>query len=54
LWSSILGTNKTQVAGAVEALIKVLTDLKENLGECEMAYTFDRAANFASALRKSQ
>ena len=52
LWSSILGTNKTQVAGAVEALIKVLTDLKENLGECEMAYTFDRAARFALELRQ--
>lgn len=51
LWTSILSTNKTQVAQAVDSLIAVLLQLKQNLGECEMAYTFEEAAAFASAIR---
>jgi prephenate dehydrogenase len=52
LWSSILSTNKTQVAEALDSLVNVLLELKANLGEREMAYTFDQAAAFASAIRK--
>jgi prephenate dehydrogenase len=52
LWNSILSTNKTQVAQAVDSLVKVLLELKANLGEREMANTFDQAAGFASSIRK--
>jgi prephenate dehydrogenase len=52
LWKSILHTNKTQVAEAVDSLIQVLLGLKANLGEREMAYTFEQATAFAAAIRR--
>jgi prephenate dehydrogenase len=52
LWHSILGTNKAQVAQAVDSLLKVLLELKAELGEREIAHTFHQAAAFASAIRK--
>ncbi len=52
LWNSILSTNKTQVTEAVDCVVKVLTELKASLGECEMANTFHEASSFASAIRK--
>ena len=51
LWSSILGTNRTQVSIAVDEFLKVLTDLRANLGECEIADTFEEAGKFASKIR---
>ena len=52
LWNSILLTNKTQVAEAVDSLVQVLLGLKASLGEREMANTFRHAAAFASTIRK--
>jgi prephenate dehydrogenase len=52
LWDSILSSNKTQVGEAVDSLVKVLMELKANLGECEIAHTFDQAALFASTIRQ--
>jgi prephenate dehydrogenase len=51
LWNSILCTNKTQVAEAVDSLVEVLLGLKGSLGEREMANTFGEATAFAEAIR---
>jgi len=40
------------VGEAVDSLLQVLLELKANLGECEMANTFEQAAAFASTIRK--
>jgi len=52
LWESILATNKTAVREAVEAFLKVLTELKATIGERELAHTFEHSAEFAKALRE--
>jgi prephenate dehydrogenase len=52
LWNSILGTNKNQVGQAIDALVQVLLGLKANLGESEIAYTFNQATTFAASIRK--
>lgn len=52
LWTSILQTNKNQVSEAIEALVQVLLGLKADLGESELAYTFDQATAFAASIRK--
>jgi prephenate dehydrogenase len=52
LWNSILGTNKNQVGQAIDALVQVLLGLKANLGESEIAYTFNQATTFATSIRK--
>ena len=52
LWESILATNKTAVEKALEAFIKVLTELKATIGERELAHTFEHSAEFAKALRE--
>jgi prephenate dehydrogenase len=52
LWESILATNKNAVSEALEAFIKVLTELKETIGERELAHTFERSAEFAKVLRE--
>jgi len=51
LWSSILSTNKIPVSEAIDSLIKVLCELKANLGERELADTFEQATRFASSIR---
>jgi prephenate dehydrogenase len=53
LWRSILATNKAQVSEALEVYLKVLNELKNALGEREIAYTFDQARSFAETVRKS-
>jgi prephenate dehydrogenase len=52
LWNSILSTNKGPVSAAVDALVAVLLQLKEDVGECEIAHTFQEAATFADIIRK--
>jgi prephenate dehydrogenase len=52
LWSSILSTNKRQVVESVEAFIRVLNELKDTLGECEMDNTFAQAKSFSTIIRK--
>ena len=53
LWTSILQTNKNQVAQAIDALVQVLIGLKAELGEREIAYTFEQATAFAASIRKT-
>jgi prephenate dehydrogenase len=52
LWESILSTNKTAVTGALEEFVKVLTELKRQLGQREIADTFEQAIVFANAIRR--
>jgi len=52
LWQSILTTNQTQVTRALEAYIKVLSELKGTLSEGEIAHTFEEASAFAESIRK--
>jgi prephenate dehydrogenase len=52
LWRSILATNKDQVSEALDAYAKVLCELKDSLGEREMANTFEQASVFARTIRK--
>jgi len=54
LWESILLTNKSDVQLAIDSLVKVLLGLRANLGEREMANTFEMASKFASSIRKPQ
>jgi prephenate dehydrogenase len=52
LWRSILATNKDQVSEALDAYAKVLDELKNSLGEREIADTFEQASAFARSIRK--
>ncbi len=52
LWNSILLTNKSEVERTIDRLVQVLLGLKSNLGESEMANTFDEATKFAASIRK--
>ena len=52
LWRSILLTNKNEVELAIDSLVKVLLGLRADLGEREMANTFELATKFALSLRQ--
>ncbi len=52
LWESILATNQTQVTRALDAYIKVLSELKGALSEREIERTFEQASAFAARIRK--
>jgi prephenate dehydrogenase len=52
LWRGILTTNQAHVSLALDAYIKVLTELKGMLGEREIAATFEQANAFATTIRK--
>jgi prephenate dehydrogenase len=52
LWSSILHTNREQVAIAITTLIDVLESLRQTLGEREMDYVFEKASANARQIRK--
>ncbi len=52
LWDSILDTNKSHVSDAIDALVRVLLELKSDISEREIANTFELANHFAESLRR--
>jgi prephenate dehydrogenase len=52
VWSSILLTNRTNVAGALQSYIEKLLELKIALENNRLEIFFELAANFSSTLRK--
>jgi prephenate dehydrogenase len=51
LWTSILATNRIQVAEALRAFSSVLNELQRMLGEGDFAGVFEQASDFANTIR---